>query len=158
MSGWPILSTVTFLPVLGIAFLLMIRGDEATVARNARQVALWSSIVTFALSLVVERSIFRLGVWSFTGFAALFPLFVAALAWRRATAAGAWASLATAAALFLYYFVHAAQDPGYTLGGTGFMPVGVIVPAAALALVVVSLVTRPPSDAALAVFFPERAP
>jgi hypothetical protein len=108
---------------------------------------------TFALSLVVERSIFRLGVWSFTGFAALFPLFVAALAWRRATAAGAWASLATAAALFLYYFVHAAQDPGYTLGGTGFMPVGVIVPAAALALVVVSLATTPPPTEALRLFF-----
>ncbi|MGD9535759.1 MAG: NADH-quinone oxidoreductase subunit M [Alphaproteobacteria bacterium] len=53
MSGWPILSTVTFLPLLGIAFLLMIRGDQATVARNARQVALWSSIVTFAISLVL---------------------------------------------------------------------------------------------------------
>ncbi len=110
--------------------------------------------VTFALSLVVERSIFRLGVWSFTGFASLFPLFLAALAWRRATAAGAWASLATAAALFLYYFVRAAEDPGYTLGGTGFMPVGVIVPAAALALAVVSLVTTPPPAETLDRFFP----
>jgi len=137
-------------------------GIEAAAA-GRRQLLLGRLVValvlaaTFALSLVAERSIFRLGVWSFTGFAALFPLLVAALWWRRATAAGAWASLATAAALFLYYFVHAAQNPGYTLGGTGFMPVAVILPAAALALVVVSLLTRPPADEAIALFFPERA-
>jgi SSS family solute:Na+ symporter len=110
---------------------------------------------TFALSLVAERSIFRLGVWSFTGFAALFPLVVAALWWRRATAAGAWASLLTAAGLWLYYFVHGTQNPGYTIAGTGAMPVAVILPAAALALIVVSLLTRPPSDDALDRFFPE---
>jgi NADH-quinone oxidoreductase subunit M len=51
--GWPILSTVTFLPVVGILFLLLMRGDAAVAARNARQVALWTSIVTFALSLVL---------------------------------------------------------------------------------------------------------
>ena len=53
MSGWPILSTITFLPLLGVAFLLLIRGDAATVARNSRQVALWTSVVTFALALVL---------------------------------------------------------------------------------------------------------
>ena len=53
MSGWPILSTITFLPLVGIFFLVLIRGDAATVARNSRQVALWISIVTFALSLVL---------------------------------------------------------------------------------------------------------
>ncbi len=111
-------------------------------------------VLTYALSLVVERSIFRLGLWSFTGFAALFPLIVAALYWRRATRAGAWASLLTAVSLWLYYFLHAAQNPGYTIGGTGLMPVAVIVPAAALALIVVSLATSPPPAAALAPFFP----
>ena len=110
---------------------------------------------TFALSLIAERSIFRLGIWSFTGFAALFPLLVAALWWRRATAAGAWASLLTATGLWLYYFLHATQNPGYTVAGTGVMPVAVILPAAALALVVVSLLTRPPSDDAMVLFFPE---
>ena len=53
MTGWPILSTITFLPLVGIAFLLLIRGDAATVARNARHVALWTSVVTFAISLVL---------------------------------------------------------------------------------------------------------
>lgn len=111
-------------------------------------------VLTYLLSLVVERSIFRLGVWSFTGFAALFPLIVAALYWRRATRAGAWASLATAVVLWLYYFAHAGQNPGYTIGGTGLMPVAVIVPAATLALIAVSLATAPPPPEALAPFFP----
>lgn len=105
---------------------------------------------TFLLSLVVERSIFRLGVWSFTGFAALVPLIAAALYWRRATRAGAWASLLTATGLWLYYFL---QPPGYTLAGTGIMPVAPITLAAALALIVVSLLTKPPSPDRLAPFF-----
>lgn len=44
---------VTFLPLAGALFLLFIRGDEATVAQNSRAVALWTSLVTFALSLLI---------------------------------------------------------------------------------------------------------
>ena len=43
ISNWPILTIITFLPMIGVAFLLMIRGDEEVVARNARNVALWVS-------------------------------------------------------------------------------------------------------------------
>jgi NADH-quinone oxidoreductase subunit M len=46
-----ILSIVTFLPLFGAIFILVVRGDEATVARNARYVALWTSLVTFVSSL-----------------------------------------------------------------------------------------------------------
>ena len=53
MTDWPILSTVTFLPLVGVVFVLMIRGDEAQVAANARHVALWTSVVTFALSILL---------------------------------------------------------------------------------------------------------
>ena len=51
MSDWPILSLVTFLPLLGAAIILLIRGDDEVVVRNARSVALWTSGVTFVLSL-----------------------------------------------------------------------------------------------------------
>jgi len=51
--SWPILSTVIFLPLLGAAFLFLVRGSEETVARNARYVALWISLVTFGLSLLL---------------------------------------------------------------------------------------------------------
>ncbi len=50
---WPLLSLVTFLPLVGALFILVIRGEEATVARNARYVALWTSLITFFLSLFI---------------------------------------------------------------------------------------------------------
>lgn len=52
-AGFPILSLVTFLPLAGAFIILMVRGDEETVARNARWTALWTSLITFALSLVL---------------------------------------------------------------------------------------------------------
>jgi len=53
MHGWPLLSLITFLPLVGAGFILTIRGDDEVVARNARYVALWTSLITFALSLFV---------------------------------------------------------------------------------------------------------
>ena len=53
MTDWPILSVVTFLPAVGAIFILLIRGDEQTVARNARSSALWTSLITFALSILL---------------------------------------------------------------------------------------------------------
>ncbi|WP_207478835.1 NADH-quinone oxidoreductase subunit M [Arenibaculum pallidiluteum] len=53
MSGWPILSLTTFLPLVGAVFILLIRGEPDVVARNARNVALWTSLITFVLSLFV---------------------------------------------------------------------------------------------------------
>ena len=51
ISNWPILSVVTYLPFLGVLFLLLIRGKEESVARNSKRVALWVSGFTFFLSL-----------------------------------------------------------------------------------------------------------
>jgi len=55
MNDWPIpiLSAVTFLPLLGALFILAIRGDEVSVRQNARHVALWTTVVNFLLSLVI---------------------------------------------------------------------------------------------------------
>jgi len=53
MGDWPLLSLVTFLPLVGAAFILFIRGEPDVVARNSRSVALWTSLVTFLLSLMV---------------------------------------------------------------------------------------------------------
>ncbi len=51
MGNLPFLSLVTFLPLLGAAFILVIRGEPDVVARNARNVAMLTSLTTFALSL-----------------------------------------------------------------------------------------------------------
>ncbi len=53
MSDYPILSIVTFLPLIGALFVLLIRGEEANVARNSRWVALWTSGFTFLASLML---------------------------------------------------------------------------------------------------------
>ncbi len=51
MTDWPILSLVIFLPTVGALFVFLVRGDERIVARNARMTALWTSLITFVLSL-----------------------------------------------------------------------------------------------------------
>ena len=53
MFDWPLLSILIFLPTVGAAFIFVIRGDEELVARNARNVALWTSLITFVLSLAL---------------------------------------------------------------------------------------------------------
>ena len=53
MSGIPLLSLITFLPLVGALFILTIRGDEEIVVRNTRNVALWTSVITFLLSLIL---------------------------------------------------------------------------------------------------------
>jgi NADH-quinone oxidoreductase subunit M len=53
MASWPILSVVTFLPLLGVAFILFVRGEDETALRNIRWGALWTTIATFLLSLLI---------------------------------------------------------------------------------------------------------
>ncbi|MEA1937826.1 MAG: NADH-quinone oxidoreductase subunit M, partial [Pseudomonadota bacterium] len=53
---WPILSALVFTPAIGALFVLMIRGEEALVARNARWVALWTTLVTFGLALLAHAA------------------------------------------------------------------------------------------------------
>jgi len=52
-AGFPILSLITWLPLVGCVVILSVRGDEETVASNARWTALWTSLIVLALSLVL---------------------------------------------------------------------------------------------------------
>jgi NADH-quinone oxidoreductase subunit M len=52
MTSWPILSVVTFLPLAGALFIAFLNEDEAGV-RNARWVAMWTTLITFAISLIL---------------------------------------------------------------------------------------------------------
>jgi len=52
-AGFPLLSLITFLPLLGAAIIATVQGDERTVAQNARWTALWTSAIVFALSLIL---------------------------------------------------------------------------------------------------------
>jgi NADH-quinone oxidoreductase subunit M len=53
--SWPILSTVTFLPLLGALLIAALRGGDEAANRNARFIALWTTLVTLALSLLLWR-------------------------------------------------------------------------------------------------------
>ena len=53
--SWPVLSTVTFLPLLGALLIVALRGRDEAADRNARYIALWTTLLTFALSLLLWR-------------------------------------------------------------------------------------------------------
>ena len=53
MASWPILSVVTFLPLVGALFCLAVNGPKEAVDRNCRSAALITSLVTFLISLIL---------------------------------------------------------------------------------------------------------
>jgi NADH-quinone oxidoreductase subunit M len=53
MVNWPVLSVTTFLPLVGALLIMMMSGEDAAMKRNARWIALWATLVTFAVSLVL---------------------------------------------------------------------------------------------------------
>ena len=52
-AGFPVLSLITFLPLVGVVILMTLRDDEAAIDGNARWTALWTTLVTFLISLVL---------------------------------------------------------------------------------------------------------
>ena len=127
--------------------------DEKSQVLWGRLFVFFIFAIAYALSLVTARSIFTLAVWSFTGFAALFPVVIAALFWRRSTKWGAFASVISVAVLWTYFFIQGWKVPGYTVGGTGIMPVAVILAVSAVAMVVGSLLSKPPPRETVDPFF-----
>src|SRR6476646_8841561 len=53
--AWPILSTVTFLPLFGALLIAILGGEDESTFRNGRFIALWTTLVTFGLSLILWR-------------------------------------------------------------------------------------------------------
>ncbi len=107
-----------------------------------------------------------MGVWCFSGFSALFPIVVAALYWRKLSAAGAIAGILAAISSWCYLFYQGTKislaDGGLAeyvinlpIGSESYelMPVVVMVACSAITMIVISLVTPKPSDATLAKFF-----
>ncbi|HEY2136137.1 MAG TPA: NADH-quinone oxidoreductase subunit M [Xanthobacteraceae bacterium] len=76
MASWPILSVTTFLPLVGALFIMLMGGEDAAVQRNARWVALWATLITFAVSLIL--------VWRFDPSSAEFQ-FVERKPWLAGT-------------------------------------------------------------------------
>jgi len=54
MTSWPLLGVTTFLPLAGALFIAFLSDDPEGV-RNARWVALWTTLIVFAISLLLLR-------------------------------------------------------------------------------------------------------
>ncbi|MER9645924.1 NADH-quinone oxidoreductase subunit M [Mesorhizobium sp. M0199] len=53
MTAWPILSLVTFLPLVGVLLILFVRDDSDNARRNIRAIALFTTAFTFVVSLFI---------------------------------------------------------------------------------------------------------
>ena len=115
--------------------------------------------VTYGLCFATGfgASVFAMAIWCFSGFAGMFPIVVAALYWKRLTAAGVVSGLLTTIGSWLYFFHEAdwgANDKfSIPVAGMPMMPVVVIFVCSALAMTVTTLVTCPPSKRTLDKFF-----
>jgi Na+/proline symporter len=143
------------------------------------------TIVSYCIALALkdQKSIFDLAIrFGFSGFAALAPVMLAALFWKRSTkwgalAAGLWVAVAMIGLWWLHnHSIPIAPKPGqppvqiFPIVGDlflrtpmnvtmfGFMPVMFLCLGSALLMVVVSLLTPAPSAATLIKYFPERLP
>lgn len=116
--------------------------------------------VTYGLSIYLKDSahVFDLGVWCFSGFAALFPLVFASVYWKGVTKAGAYACILSTLVVWCVLFycdIIAEKPPGAEeeLLIAGMMPVTIMIAVSAVSLIVVSLISKKPSDATIRKFF-----
>jgi solute:Na+ symporter, SSS family len=156
------------------------RFGEAAQVHTGRAFVVALTVIAYFIALRSPQSIFDLAVqYAFSGYAALMPLLVGALFWRRSTKWGALACALWAAAAVIAVAVFQAAVPApapgaevgwgtlfgqhvvsRTPGGTavlGFLPVVPMTLVSALLMVVVSLLTRGPSEAAVGRYFTRRA-
>jgi SSS family solute:Na+ symporter len=124
------------------------RFGENVQIQTGRLFVVLLTILAYAIALRAPQGIFDLAVqYAFSGYAALSPLLVAALFWKRSTK---WGALAVT--LWVAFAVtYTSQVPG-ALAWYGLLPVVPMTIISALLMIVVSLVTPPPSPATIARF------
>ena len=117
------------------------RFGEAVQVQTGRLFVVLLTVAAYAIALDAPQAIFDLAVqYAFSGYAAMSPLLVAALFWKRSTKWGALASTVWIAAAVIY----TARVPG-ALAWFGLMPVVPMTIVSALLMVVVSALTPKPS-------------
>ncbi len=128
------------------------RFGEMAQVRIGRAFVVLVTLMAYGIALVAQPGIFALAVqYGFSGFAALSPLLVAALFWRRSTKWGAlavtvWTAATTVGSGLL--------PPTATV--YGFMPVVPMVLGSCVLMVIVSLLTPAPSGTTIDRYFPAR--
>jgi SSS family solute:Na+ symporter len=155
------------------------RFGEAVQVQTGRLFVIILTLIAYVAALKAPHTIFGLATqFAFAGYAALSPLLVAALFWKRSTKWGAFAvaiwTAAAVIALQVFQSTIPAAPPGMntviwtwngldvltrTPGGTavfGFAPVVPMVLISCLLMVLVSVVTGKPSAATLERYFARR--
>ncbi|MGE0128325.1 MAG: sodium:solute symporter [Blastocatellales bacterium] len=129
------------------------------------------TIIAYTIALRFPQPIFDLAVqYAFSGYSALMPLLVAALFWKRSTKWGAlavtlWAA-ASVIAIAVFQSVVTTPKVVWSIGGVemlartpggtavfGLLPVVPMVIISSLLMIVVSLMTRKPSEDAISRYF-----
>jgi SSS family solute:Na+ symporter len=130
------------------------RFSDRALVNIARGFIVAMVVITYALTFLETRQIFALGTWCFTGYAGLVPLLLAALYWKRVTKPAAYASVIVTAVVWFSLFAASnyGADRKFLVGG--MLPVATVFASCAFTVVVVSLLTRPPSASTIAKFFP----
>ena len=152
------------------------RFGERVQVQTGRAFVVAVTLFAYVVAMNAPENIFELAIqYALSGYAALSPLLIAALFWRRSTRWGALAvtlwTAATVAAIAIFQAAVPAAAPGRnvtalsaggwdivtrTPGGTtvlGFMPVVPMVLGSAILMIVVSLLTRGPAPATLSRYF-----
>lgn len=136
--------------------------SEEQKIRIARCFILAVVAATYGMSIWLKdrKEVFDLGVWCFSGFAALFPVVFAAIYWRRATAIGAISAVATAAVSWLYFFSQSTASTSLKTSADsgepliyGMLPVAIMFGLSTAAMVGGSFLSRPPSNSVVRRFF-----
>ncbi len=146
----------------------------------ARAFIIVLTLVAYGVALVTATNIFELAIrYAFSGFAAMAPVMLAALFWKRSTKWGALASTLYVAASLVFYgylqyhyktgdvivpgaeatsvpWLESAKVVG-DIRVMGFMTVVPMVFGSAICMVIGSLLTRPPSAATIERYFSKTA-
>jgi SSS family solute:Na+ symporter len=131
------------------------RFSERQLLRMGRAFVVAVVVVTYIVSLLEPRAVFRLGIWCFSGFAGLAPLTFAAIYWKRTTKWGAYASILAGGIAWICLFHASEYGRIEDYSFHGWLPVAPIVAVATVALLLVSLVTSPPPRRTIEKFFVE---
>jgi SSS family solute:Na+ symporter len=156
------------------------RYGEAAQVHTGRAFVAVVTVVAYVIALNAPQSIFELAIqYAFSGYSALAPLLIAALFWRRSTKWGALAcavwAIVSAVGVAVFQSLVPAPAPGpptvvwapggfealsRTAGGTavfGLMPVVPMTLISGLLMIVVSLVTKAPTQVAIGRYFPQKS-
>ena len=109
-------------------------------------------LISLALLQQEKQFIFGLAVWSFSGFAALTPLVIASLYWKRSTRTGAYACVVCVFVSWIIFFSMSGFGGELHILG-GITPAAIMWFIGAAAMIIGSLMSEPPSEKTIAKFF-----